>query len=279
MQEIAGTNSYVTNLMQRANITSNKASSPIHQYRKGFRKEGSYLTETLFIQSIAMKIILLSSLVLFNSCRSTAQPGDETILNEATTKLQNKSATVSVILTEKKYLSIHPLTGFRELIKANCNTDMLKITTPDEPGKKIRVLGTVNDKDGKPVAAALVYLYQTDYRGWYAADAPHVLTKEGDMRHARLFGYVKTDAKGKFELQTVKPSGYPRSDLPAHIHVHVTTDGYKSYVTEFLFDDDDRLVGKIREQAVQNRFLIARPEKATVPFVQQCSYNIVLEKQ
>src|SRR5258705_8301428 len=182
---------------------------------------------TFFIQQLVMKIILLSSLVLFNSCRSTAQPGDETLLNEATTKLQNKSATVSVILTEKKYLSIHPLTEFRELIKANCNTDILKMTTSDEPGKKIRVLGTVNDKDGKPVSAALVYLYQTDYRGWYAADAPHVLTNEGDMRHARLFGYVKTDAKGKIKLQSIKTSQYPLGHLPAHIHVHVTITGYR----------------------------------------------------
>jgi protocatechuate 3,4-dioxygenase beta subunit len=226
-----------------------------------------------------MKFILCLCLVFFNSCRSTAQPDDQTLLNEVTTKLQYKSATVSTILTEKKYLTIHPLTEFRELIKANCTTDILKITTTDEPGKKIRVLCTVNDKDGKPVAGALVYLYQTDYRGWYAADAPHVLINEGDMRHARLFGYVKTDLKGKFELHTVKPSGYPRSDLPAHIHVHVTVTGYKSYVTEFLFDDDDRLVGKIREQSVQNRFLISKPEKTMAPFAQQFSYDMRLEKQ
>jgi protocatechuate 3,4-dioxygenase beta subunit len=226
-----------------------------------------------------MKIIIIACLVFFNSCRSTAQSDDQALLNEATTKLQNKSATVSAILTDKKYLAIHPLTEFRELIKANSSNDILKITTENEPGKKIRVLGSVTDKDGKPVAGAFVYLYQTDYRGWYAADAPHVLQYEGDIRHARLFGYVKTDTKGKFELHTVKPSGYPRSDLPAHIHVHVNATGYKPYGTEFLFDDDDRLVGKIREQAVQNRFLISKPEKATAPFVQQFSYNMVLEKQ
>lgn len=225
-----------------------------------------------------MKYILYLCLVFFNNCKSTAQPGDTSLLNEVRTKLQNKSASVSAILSDKKYLSIHPLTDFRELIKANNGTDILTIVTPDEPGKKIRVLGTITDKEGKPIANALVYLYQTDYRGWYAADAPHVLANEGDMRHARLFGYVKTDVKGKFELHTVKPSGYPRSDLPAHIHVHVTIAGYKPYVTEFLFDDDERLVGKIREQSVQNRFLISKPEKATAPFDQQFSYSIVLEK-
>ncbi len=226
-----------------------------------------------------MKYILYLYLVLFNSCRSTAQTGDISLLNEITTKLQNKSASVSAILTDKKYLTIHPLTEFRELIKTNSTTDILKITTTGEPGKKIRVLGSVTDKDGKPVPGASIYLYQTDAKGWYAADAPHVLTYEGDMRHARLFGYVKTDTNGKFELQTVKPSGYPRSDLPAHIHLQVTATNYKPYVTEFLFDDDDRLVGKIREQSVRNQFLIAKPGKAMAPFEQQFSYSILLEKQ
>jgi len=35
------------------------------------------------------------------------------------------------------------------------------------------------------------------------------------------FGYAKTDTSGKFEIHTVKPSGYPQSELPAHIHVEV----------------------------------------------------------
>jgi protocatechuate 3,4-dioxygenase beta subunit len=226
-----------------------------------------------------MKNMLYLCLVLFYSCQSTAQTDDRKLLNEVTTNLQNKSATVSAILTDKKYLTIHPLTEFRELIKTNSTTDTLKITTTDEPGKKIRVPGRVTDKDGNPVANALIYLYQTDAKGWYAADAPHVLKNEGDMRHARLFGYVKTDVKGNFELHTVKPSGYPGSDLPAHIHVHVIAAGYKPYVTEFLFDDDERLVGKIKEQSAMNQFLIAKPEKATAPFAQQFSYSLLLEKQ
>ena len=226
-----------------------------------------------------MKYFLYLYLTFCISCKSISQQDSHSLLNEVTTKLQNKSASVSAILSDKKYLTIHPLTDFRELIKTNSNTEVLKITTTDEPGKKIRVLGMVKDKSGNPVAGAFVYLYQTDYRGWYAADAPHVLSNEGDMRHARLFGYVNTDANGKFELNTVKPSGYPRSDLPAHLHVHVEKAGYKPHITEFLFDDDERLVGKIREQSVQNQFLIAKPEKALAPFEQQFSYHLLLEKQ
>ena len=90
---------------------------------------------------------------------------------------------------------------------------------------------------------------------------PHVLQYEGDIRHARLFGYVKTDKNGKFELNTIKPGGYPKSDLPAHIHVHVSANGYRSFGTEFLFDDDERLVGKTPENSIRNDFMISKPEK------------------
>ena len=122
--------------------------------------------------------------------------------------------------------------------------NILTITTADEPGKRILVTGTIRNKEGKPVAGAIVYLYQTDTRGWYAASQPHVGGNEGDRRHARLFGYVKTGANGKFELHTIKPSGYPNSDLPAHIHIEITAEGYPTMVTELLFDDDDRLQGE-----------------------------------
>ena len=140
------------------------------------------------------------------------------------------------------------------------------------------MIGTVKDTNGKPVAGALIYLYHTDSRGWYAADAPHVSMNEGDMRHARLFGYVKTNKNGVFDLHTIKPVGYPQSDLPAHIHVHVSANGYQAYVTEFLFDDDERLVGKIRENSIRNDFMISKPEKIELPFAQKFSYSITLQK-
>jgi protocatechuate 3,4-dioxygenase beta subunit len=67
--------------------------------------------------------------------------------------------------------------------------------------------------------------------------------------------------------------------LPAHIHVHVTADGYKNFVNEFLFDDDERLAGNIRENSVRNQFIIAKPEKVDKPFEQKFSYSITLLKQ
>jgi protocatechuate 3,4-dioxygenase beta subunit len=32
---------------------------------------------------------------------------------------------------------------------------------------------------------------------------------------------LKTEREGRFELRAIRPSGYPDSDLPAHIHIEI----------------------------------------------------------
>lgn len=212
--------------------------------------------------------------VLTTACQ--AQTDTTTLLKEATTKLNYGIATAFTILTSPPYTILHPQTSFRNLVRQYATADVLSIATKEEPGKKIIVTGIILGKDSKPVADALVYLYQTDARGWYAADAPHVLMNEGDMRHARLFGYVKTDKQGRFELHTIKPSGYPRSDLPAHIHIHIESKGYRSYISELLFDDDERLTAEIRKRFVMEGNSVAKLEAVKAPFVQQFNYVLQL---
>ena len=212
---------------------------------------------------------------LFVSCQSST----DGLIREAEEKLKTGNATISQILTDKKYDAVHPETSFRNIIEKYAKAETISIATDTIPGKRIKVIGTIKDEAGKSIPNALVYLYHTDSRGWYAANSPHVNMNEGDMRHARLFGYVRTDNDGKFELHTIKPSGYPQSDLPAHIHVHVSTEGYSPFVNEFLFDDDERLVGKIRENSVRNRFMISKPEKVESPFAQKFTYSITLQKR
>jgi len=226
-----------------------------------------------------MKEIILSILLCTAfSTISFCQVNKETLIKEAEEKLKTNKATISQILTDKKYDAVHPETSFRELVKKYCKAEVISIATDTIPGRKIKVIGTIKNTEGKPITGALVYLYHTDAGGRYAADAPHVSMNEGDMRHARLFGYVQTDKNGKFELHTIKPSGYPQSDLPAHIHVHIDANGYQTFITEFLFNDDERLVGKIRENSIRNNFMISKPEKTESPYAQKFSYSITLQK-
>ena len=177
-----------------------------------------------------MKQLLLSILLCTAFSNLVfCQLNKDALIKEVEEKLETNKVTISQILTAKKYDAVHPETSFRNLIEKYCNAGIISISTDTIPGKRIKVTGSVKNSEGKPLADALVYLYHTDSRGWYAANAPHVLQYEGDVRHARLFGYVKTDKDGKFELHTIKPSGYPKSDLPAHIHVQVSAAGYQSY--------------------------------------------------
>jgi len=226
-----------------------------------------------------MKTCLLPLLILTSGIQIFGQTDTTKLMTEAKNKLSSHASAVSGLLTDPAYDVLHPKTAFRELIKKYAEANTITISSDKEPGKKIIVIAMIKNKAGEPIADALVYLYQTDARGWYAANAPHVLAYEGDHRHARLFGYTKTNGNGQLELHTVKPSGYPQSDLPAHIHVLVTAEGYQTYSTEFLFDDDERLVGNIREQSIRNRFFISKPEKTTAPFLQKFSYSIILEKK
>ncbi|HTD92321.1 MAG TPA: hypothetical protein VK644_00845 [Chitinophagaceae bacterium] len=217
-------------------------------------------------------------LLLFPLCTSLSahsQADSLALLQRAKAELAKPGAVVSSVLASATYRPLHPLTAFRELISSHSRAEIITMVPDDEPGVKIIVKGTVKSNDGKPVADAEVYVYQTDSRGWYAADRPHVGGNEGDRRHARWFGYVRTDKDGRFELHTIKPSGYPQSDLPAHIHIEIHAPGSTdAMISELLFDDDVRLKGNTRDRAQGEGFIIAKPSAAPAPFGQLFTYEI-----
>jgi len=179
------------------------------------------------------------------------------LINEINTRLQKNQTTISEVLSDGSLMQLHSLTPFREIIKQNAKAENIKIVSDKEPGKKITVKGVIVNATGKPANDAAVYVYQTSSEGWYSDTAPHILQNEGDRRHARLFGYFKTNSNGEFEFETIQPHGYPHSDLPAHIHFEVSW-GNSSLITELLFDDDRRLVGSIRTRAMQQQFIISK---------------------
>lgn len=113
----------------------------------------------------------------------------------------------------------------------------------DEPGEKLSVKGTVRSLEGEPVAAAVIYVFQTDALGHY--------TRASVMNEpkARLFGYLKTDKHGHFEFSTIRPGGYPgRADrqgeqwrIPEHIHFQITAPGHQFRNFQMVFADDPRM--------------------------------------
>lgn len=117
----------------------------------------------------------------------------------------------------------------------------------DRTGTPTLVSGRVLDLDGKPIAGALLDVWQTQTNGLYDAQ-----DESPDELHMR--GKFRTDAEGRYLIRTVLPVHYPiPSDgpvgrmlkatgrhpwRPAHIHFVVSADGYEP-VTTHIFDRSD----------------------------------------
>ena len=112
-----------------------------------------------------------------------------------------------------------------------------------EPGLPLVISGTVYDASGSPIRGASVYVYQTDARGYYDPSNPRASDTP------RLKGYMRTDAQGHYEFQTVRPGSYPGTRNPGHIHYHVLAPGHSERVFEIVFEGDTLIPPRWREQA------------------------------
>ena len=203
----------------------------------------------------ARKIIYLS---LFVPQLSFAQ-NENASLERIDQMLSSKAKSVTEILQDPAYMKLHSLTPFREIIKKNAKQENITLVNKNELGTPVTI--QVKFNSNRPVNNLLVYVYHTDNRGWYSDTAAHILVREGDRGHARLFGYLITDKEGNIAFNTIHPQGYPKSDLPQHIHLEVfDKDGANLLVTELLFDDDARLKGEMRERSLREGFVIAKNE-------------------
>lgn len=181
---------------------------------------------------------------------------DELVLLREAVEAARKSS-ASDLVRSSRFASLHPQPVFRQLVRAVARGPDLTIAADDEPGPRIAAMGVVKDDFGRPIPGAIMYAYHTSEKGWYSDKAAHIRAWAGDSRHARLFGYLRTGADGSFTIHTIRPGGYPRSDLPQHIHIEVDADGFEPRVTELLFDDDPRLTKAQRERAARDGFVIA----------------------
>jgi protocatechuate 3,4-dioxygenase beta subunit len=115
------------------------------------------------------------------------------------------------------------------------------------------VSGVVRDDRGKPIAGAVLNVFQTDTNGHYTRAAVM------DEPHARLFAFIRTGDDGRFEFTTIRPGAYPgRPDrqgeqwrIPAHVHFHVTAGGHPPSGFQMVFDDDSRMTPYWREWAAR----------------------------
>ena len=181
-------------------------------------------------------------------------------INNINLQLKQGKTSITKVLGNDSLLYLHSLALFREVIKVNAKAEKIRIVTDKEPGTGIVVTGLVVNKNREPQKNLLIYFYQTSDKGWYSDTGVHILMNSGDMNHARLFGYQKTNDKGEFAFETIKPNGYPRSDLTAHIHIHFWNEDQETLhgPAELQFDDDPRMTPARRARSLAEGFLISK---------------------
>ena len=117
------------------------------------------------------------------------------------------------------------------------------LAQPNERGEPLLISGTVYQSDGTtPAPHVLLYLYHTDVDGFYG--------RRGEPRHGRYRGWLLTDARGRYELRTIKAAPYPERRFAAHIHMTVTTAALKEdWIDSILFEGDRLISAREREEA------------------------------
>jgi len=119
-----------------------------------------------------------------------------------------------------------------------------RIAPVTEPGDPLTVTGTVFDTQGRPRAGVVVYGYQTDRNGEYPDAHPprsHVSNYQG-----RLRGWARSDARGRYRFDTIRPGSYGGN--PAHIHLHVVEPGCATYSIDDLMFAGDPLLERLTPQ-------------------------------
>ncbi len=131
-------------------------------------------------------------------------------------------------------------------------TSMERIAPVGEPGQPLIIEGIVRDVRGRPAVGIIVYAYHTDNKGLYPYDK--AMQDQHGVRHGKLRGWAKTDASGRYRFDTIRPAGYPGTDIPQHIHMHIIEPGRGTYyIDDILFDDDPRLTAEQRRHLDRGR--------------------------
>jgi protocatechuate 3,4-dioxygenase beta subunit len=203
---------------------------------------------------------------LYRAARARASEEPEAVL-EALGRALEAGASAARVLTERGFEPLHGEPGFRRLIRAHAPVAEITIVGPDEPGDPLEVSGTVRDADGAPVGDALVYVFQTDASGHYTRDGMN-------ERRARLFGYVRTDAEGRYAFRTIRPGRDPGEDegVDQHIHFEITAPSRRATQSARLGFADDPVWRRTERAAPAWAVPVVRGEDG----VQRCVYDVVL---
>src|SRR4030095_11276844 len=115
-----------------------------------------------------------------------------------------------------------------------------RVAPQGEPGQPLSVSGVVVAVNGSPIPNASLYVYQTDHEGYYG------VKPVSDNRNPRLRLFLRSDARGAWSFDTIKPGSYPNGRAPAHIHFEVSAPGHTPNIFEIVFEGDPFVTAEMR---------------------------------
>lgn len=117
-------------------------------------------------------------------------------------------------------------------------------------GEPCMVKGTIKGLDGKPVANALINVWQADADGNYDV-------QYAELAHPQARGILHSDTEGRFHFKTILAEAYPipvdgpvgtmlkatknHPWRPAHLHFMIEAPGYERLITHVFRDHDQYL--------------------------------------
>ncbi len=118
----------------------------------------------------------------------------------------------------------------------------------DQKGEDMFIQGRILDTSGKPIADAVLDVWQANDEGFYDVQ------QKGIQPDFNLRGVFRTAPDGRYWFRAVKPKYYPIPDdgpvgqllkalgrhpyRPAHLHYIIKADGFETLTTH-IFDPDD----------------------------------------